>query len=381
MLRLILKELWFRKINALLAAGAMAAAVALFVASSLINAAAERETTVLMRDIGYNLRIIPRETDEVQLYRQGYPSETIPQEYMQRFVGRGNITYRHLRASLRQWVRVGEVPALLVGVTAEVAQPDIDKRPMPESYEVPPGHLVVGFHAARRLGWAEEAAVDLMGAQFTVDRCLSETGSEEDATVYGNLADVQRLLNLEGRINEIQALECLCRDPNIDSIDVLRAELEQIMPEAKVIKIRDLAETRKKQRLTTESHLAFALNIVVLACAAMVGALALLNVRERRCEIGVLRALGYGSPAVGLLFVGRALVLGVIGAVAGYALGSWLALHYGPRIFAVTARSIVADPWLLYAALVATPLLAAACSIFPVSLAVLQDPARTLREE
>ena len=57
--------------------------------------------------------------------------------------------------------------------------------------------------------------------------------------------------------------------------------------------------------------------LVVLVCAAWVGLLAWSNVRERRSEIGLLRALGKGSGKIASLFFGRAALLGLIGGCVG----------------------------------------------------------------
>ncbi|HNR32346.1 MAG TPA: ABC transporter permease [Candidatus Hydrogenedentes bacterium] len=379
-LSLILKEIAHRKWNALLALLAITAAVALYVGFAMLGAAAERETVILMRDLGYNLRIIPRETDETAFYERGYAVDTIPQEYVRRFAGKQGISYRHLRASLKERIRIGDADVLLVGVTTEVHPAGAKERPMAQAYDVPPGHVVAGFHAARRLGLEDGATVEIAGASFVVDRCLLESGTEEDVTLYGNLDDVQRILGKEGRINEIQALECLCVNPKVDTLDKLRAELIAIMPEAKVIKMRDIAEARQRQRFTTQSHLAVTLDAAIVGCGLWIAVLALLNVRERRCEIGILRALGYGSARIAALFLGKAALLGALGACIGFAAGTLLSLRVGPGIFQVTAQAIVPMYGLLAQAVVVAPVFAAACSVAPTALAVTQDPAHVLRD-
>ena len=60
---LILKELRHRWLNFGLSLAAVAAAVALFVGYLTAAGAAQRETTRITRDLGFNLRIIPRATN------------------------------------------------------------------------------------------------------------------------------------------------------------------------------------------------------------------------------------------------------------------------------------------------------------------------------
>ena len=124
-----------------------------------------------------------------------------------------------------------------------------------------------------------------------------------------------------------------------------------------------------------------AMPFVLVACAAWVGVLALLNVRQRRQEIGILRALGYGAGKVASLFLGKAVLAGVLGAGFGFAIGTALALAFGPVLFPVTANKIApAYPVLGWLA-IAAPAFAALASLIPTMVAITQDPAVTLIEE
>jgi ABC-type lipoprotein release transport system permease subunit len=376
---LILRELLHRKGNALLTLIAVVTAVTLYVGFVTTGTAADRETSRLMRDLGFNLRLIPKQTDELAFWDRGYAEETMPEEYIQRFAEKQGLSYRHLVATLQQWTPLGDANVLLTGIAPEVSPPDGKKPPM--IFEVDPGSVYIGYNVAARLGIGEGDTVTLGGETFTVARTLVESGSDKDARVYGNIRDVQRVLGQAGRINEIQALECLCRDPNVESIDILRAELAELMPEAKVIQLADKAKAREKQRLMSEGYFALMIQFVVVVCALWIGILAWLNVRERRHEIGIFRALGFGSTTIAALVIGKALVIGFIGAGIGFGAGTLLALQVGPDLFPVTASKIEPVYPLLRQALVAAPVFAALSSLIPAAIAVSQDPATTLREE
>lgn len=380
-LLLIIRELWHRKLHAVLSLAALTATVALYVGFHTLGAAMDRETTMLMRDLGFNLRIIPKGVDEVEFWQRGYALETMPQEYVERFATSPGLSYRHLVATLQQWVPAADMQVLLTGIAPEVQPPQAGSDKTPMIFEVAPGQVYLGHQVAQRMGKGVGDSVALLGETFTVAQTLAESGSEKDARVYANIGDAQRLLKLEGRINEIQALECLCRNPDVESIDILRAELAKLMPEAAVLQLSEKAKARERQRLTGEAYFALLMQAVLAACALWVGVLAWLNVRERRYEIGVLRALGYGSVTIGFLVLGKAALLGAIAAGLGFKAGSWLAGVYGPAVFEVTAKSIAPEYALLQQALWAAPLFAAACSLIPASAAVAQDPAIILRNE
>ena len=109
--------------------------------------------------------------------------------------------------------------------------------------------------------------------------------------------------------------------------------------------------------------------------------LAVLNVRDRRSELGLLRALGHGSARIAGLFLGRALLIGIVAAVAGYGIGAVLALNVGPEIFKVTAKAIQLEGGLLGWALLVAPAFSAMATFIPAMLAVTLDPATTLRAD
>ena len=106
----------------------------------------------------------------------------------------------------------------------------------------------------------------------------------------------------------------------------------------------------------------------------------MLNVNDRRQEIGLYRALGNSSANIMALFLGKAVLVGLIGAVLGNALGAFLAVNLGPKIFPVTAAAIV-WPWsLMCTALWVAPLFTMVASFIPAAAAASQDPAIVLRD-
>jgi len=378
---MIVREMVHRRLNAFLSLLGIVGAVALFVAFFTTGQAATRETTRLMRDIGFNLRILPEETDMERFWATGYSEHTMSERYVYDLAAREGLLYSHLAATLQKGISWRGRDVLLTGVAPEVAPPGKQKPPM--RAEVERGTVFVGFEVARRLGLAEGDVIDLLGTPLTVARCLAEAGSEDDIRIYAHLKDVQEMLQMDGRINEIRALQCLCTDEGsrAPSLDVLREQLESVLPGTQVILIRSIAEARASQRAMAERYFAFIVPVVVIVSMAWIGLLALINVRERRQEIGIMRALGYGSGRIAQLFLGRAVAIGFLGALVGFAAGTGLALKLGPEIFRVTVRAIRPSFGLLYGALIASPSFCALSALVPTTVAVTQDPAHTLRVE
>jgi len=383
-LGLIFKEIIHRKINFILGLLAVVTAVALFVAFVTTGQAYRRETRRVMRDMGQNLRIIPKETGIDKFWSDGFSEDTMPEEYVHRFASLEGFSYTHLTATLQKKVVWRGMNIILAGILPEVLP--LDKRQQkPMTFSVKPGTVYVGFEVAHGLDIKEGKVVDILGKTFTVVKCLSRTGSSDDIRVYGHLHDIQSILNLEGKINEIKALECLCliEDENDkrSMLAIAKEQLAQILPEAKVILLQGIAEIRQKQRAAMEGYLAFLMPVILVVCGAWVGVLAMVNVRDRQQEIGIMRALGYGSGRITLLFLGKAVIIGLLGAAAGFFIGTALALNFGPGIFKVTAKAIKPEyAWLIWSLIVA-PVFSAVSSFIPTMIAVAYDPAVTLREE
>ena len=380
---LIFREFIHRKLNSMLSLLAIVTAVALFVSFFTTGQASRRETRRIMRDMGQNLRIIPRETDMDKFWSIGFSEHTMPEEYVYRFASQEGFSYTHLTATLQKKVSWRGMNVILTGILPEVLPPDkLHQKPM--TFEVLPGTVYVGFELAHSLKIKRGDVIDILGEPFTVVKCLLESGSEDDIRIYGHIHDIQSLLNLEGRINEIKALECLClietgkieTEPRV----IARRQLAQILPEAKVVLIQSIAEARQKQRAMVEGYLAFIMPFVLVVCAVWIGALAMMNVRDRRHEIGIMRALGYSSGKIASLFLGKAVAIGLIGAAVGFGIGTGLALSYAPDIFKVTAKMIKPAYGLLGWSIIVAPAFAALSSFIPAMIAVTQDAALTLRE-
>lgn len=378
--RLIVKELRHRHLNAGLSLLAVTTAIALAVFYFTTAEASGRETRRVTRDIGFNLRIIPKATDMDRFWVEGFSEFTMPESSVDRLAESENVffAYNHLVASLqRRWPLQGR-EVILTGVAPAITAPAQRKQPM--GFTIEPGSAHVGFQVAERLNLHKGDRLEVGPLTLSVAQCLAEAGNEDDIRVYTALTDAQRILGLEGQINEIKAIDCLCLTSDQDPLSQLRAHLAKALPEARVVQLRSIADARARQRQMVGAQFVLVATVVVGVCAVWIAVLAILNARQRRPEIGVLRALGFGSTRIAALFLGRALLLGFLGALFGYGFGSALAVVFGPDIFLVTAKAIRFEPTLLAYSLLGAPVFAALAGLVPTLLAILQDPADALRE-
>lgn len=378
---LIFKELRYHWVNAVLAWLGLSIAVALLTVIRTTSAAAERETRRVMRDMGFNLRIISKHTDMDVFWSTGVPDKTLPIDTVARMAAQHGlfVAFNHLTPVLERRLTVGGHDVRLTGIGPSTIGPGEKKQPM--GFVIGKGTVFVGATAAEWLGAKAKQTVTLNGRTFTVERVLAEAGNEEDIRVYTALEDAQALLGLPGQITEIKAIDCLCLTADKDPLSQLRAVLEKALPEAKVLQLSGLANARARQRQMSERIAGFTIPTVLLGGALWIGLLTVLNVRERRAEIGLWRALGRGSSMLAGLFLIKTALLGLLGAVAGYGLGTAVALHFGASIFEVTRAALVPDTAFLGWLAIVTPAFAAAAAFLPAMLAVGQDPAESLRAD
>jgi ABC-type lipoprotein release transport system permease subunit len=377
----IFREMGFRKLNALFSLLGLSLAVTVVVASQLIAEADERETRRVTRDMGFNLRLIPAKTDLTQFYRDGFSRHAMDVSMLDRLATQltNNVSFNHLVGSLRREYTINSQDVLLVGLSETYVAPGQGKKPM--GFVIKKGTIHIGSQVALVQKKKKGEKMHIGVREFTVANDTIETGTPDDITIFARLDDVQSVLGLAGKINEIEAIDCLCLTADQDPLAILQKEIGGILPEVQVVQKRTLADARAKQRQTREKVNGVVLPSVLLASAVWIALLAVFNVRDRRQEIGILRALGKGGGRIAGLFLGKAVLVGLVAALIGAALGTWVVLEFGPSLFPVTKKAIHAN-WTLAAQLiVATPLFAALASFIPAMLAVSHDPAETLRED
>jgi len=377
---LILKEVIHRKGNFMLSLLAVVVAVALFISFFTASKASERETARLMLSMGYNLHIVPNGTDTSEFLLTGLTDKTMSQQYLVKLASPKGFSYNHLLAILQRKISWRGLDVILTGLAPEISPPGQEKLPMTQTIQ--PGTAYLGYIVAEKLGLKKDDTIEINGKTLKIAKCLFEQGSRDDIRIQCNLQDAQEILNLPGQISEIQAVDCLCFAPTNDPVAILRKEIASVLPDAQVFQIKPIATARAKQRQLVRNVFAVIMPAVLIACGVWIGVLAIMNVRDRQAEIGIMRALGYGSGKITALFLGKAVIIGLLGAIIGFLIGTALALNFGPDVFKITAKTVIKpESSMLIWSLIAAPIFAAVSSFIPAMIAVTYDPAVTLRQE
>ena len=354
----------------------------------------------------FNLLILPKQQSIRDLYIKGYPSEYMPEEYVTRLANSGIILIRHFLPTLQQRIKWPEKKRTitLVGTRGEI--PNLNKNPRAPLVEpVPLENIVLGYGLHQSLGLEVGDKVKLLGKEFTVHKCYEERGSKDDFTAWIHLRQAQELLDKEGLINAILALECLCQGAE-GLLGDIRNKIAQILPNTQVIeqgtkalaraearvKVGQEAKAaverekrhRAKMRSEREFFAAVLVPLVMVACAVWIGLLAFNNVRDRKTEIGIQRAMGFRARQIMFLFLSKFLIMGLLGGAlgifAGLGFGRWLGLTLEEDIGGTAAGELF-NPGLLLLALIIAPVLTVISGWLPTIMATRQDPADVLREK
>jgi hypothetical protein len=419
---MIWREIAFRKLNFGLALFSVSAAVACLVGTLTLLQADERRTDRLLAEkeaevakagagledairritkgLGFNVIILPEDQNLNEMHLEGSLSKQMPEEYVHRLAKSKIVTVNHLLPTVMKkltWPETG-LSVVLYGIRGEVPLQHRDlKKPLLDT--VPEGTMNIGHHVSQKLGLRQGDETVLLDQKFSVGKVHGERGNIDDGTVWINLAKAQELLGMQNLIHAIQALECHCAG---DRISQIRAEIAGILPGTQVVErgppALARAEARDRARQSAEDALAravasrrelrgqreaFAAVLAPLICvgaAVWIGFLMLGNVRERRAEIGILRAIGFRSSQILLLFLGKAVLFGIVGTVLGFVAGALAGASLGEMPAGLASLRDPEAPVHFGLALS----LAVALSVFagwiPALLAARQDPALVLQE-
>lgn len=385
-LRLVIKEMNYRKISSGVILFTVILASTVSVAIYTLSKASENETRKIMREQGLNLYIFPKGTNLIDFYSVNNTG-TFPDHYVDVLAASKTFdAVRHLTGILQirypDWkdANGSTHQIILFGYRDEAEQIYLNKQEI-MGFDVKKGTVQLGALVARNVAPGAPfiiEGVDGKQHSFLVDKRLEEGKGMRDQGVSFHLDDLQELLGMEGKINKIEALGCVCHDGRIKNA---RSQVEAIFSDLEVTEISSIADARENQRAMMNKYGAFIIPFVIISCLLITGFLFHQNVSARKREIGLLKAMGNSSYTIGFMILFKAFILGLAGGVIGFFLGSWIAAYFGKEIFSFTASSIRPVWAIFYYTIVFFPLLWMLSSWIPALMATRIDAAKMLSEE
>lgn len=221
-------------------------------------------------------------------------------------------------------------------------------------------------------GHVSSDIMDTSGTEFRVAGIV-DTGGSEDSIIYALAGDVGKLTGSTRGVDVIEyssgASDLTALVNSINDMTSMHVKAQQV---AKIT----ASDTRVITMLQT---LFWIVSLVVLVFTLVgVGTTISSIVSQRRNEIGLRKALGASSHAIGVEFYVESAVYGLLGGLLGTATGYGMARWLCATVF---ERSIGFNWWLAVVSVVFSALVAVVASIPPVHRATRIDPAVVLREE
>lgn len=385
-IKLVFKELFYRRINSIIILLTVITASSISTAIYTLSKASENETRKIMREQGLNLYIFPKGTNLIDFYSVNN-TETFPESYIDTLAESKTFNaVRHLTGILQlrhpEWRDPnGSVhQIILFGYKDEATQIYLPAQ-QTMGFDVPEGSVNLGSLVSRNIKEGDPfviRGIDGKDHTFKVNKRLTEGRGLLDQGVSFNLKDLQEVTGMQGKINKIEALGCVCYDGRIYNA---RKQVQEIFPELEVTEISSIADARENQRLMMNKYGAFIIPFVIISALLITALLFYQNINARRSEIGLLKAIGRGTNNIIRIIIFKAFIIGLAGGIIGFFLGSWLAEYFGKEIFRFTAHSIKPVWSLLYYCIIAFPLLWMLSSYIPAIIAAGIDAAKTLNEE
>ncbi len=355
--KLIWRELFERKSQMLTIFLGIFLGISTVVAIKNITYYSEKAVAREMDSLGANVLVLPKSVTLQDYYSADLHDEVLPEEYVtrltmsdlqgvdnlspklcvpvdldgKRFTLTGILPKSEFQAKAA-WAGAGVFSRPIgCGAIDAGAEPTVeDKKALVRKRVIETlehDETLVGADVAAILNVQEGSNVTLLGRPFKVLAILPETGTVDDSRIFAHLHTVQELSGRDAVVSCIEIVGC-CKEISAGLV----GNVNKLLPDAKVVTVTQVVATQTKVNKMLENLSFVFILIIVVVGGAGIANYMFANVFERRREIGTLMALGAGSTFVLRLFLAKALLLGVAGGAAGYAVGTLAAVLLGPRL-------------------------------------------------
>lgn len=403
---IILKELSERKSQLVTSFIAITLGITVIVGIKTVTFYSEKAVARELDNLGANVLVLPKSATVSDYYSADFGDAELPESYVDTITASGLQGVDNLSPKLTIPVMLNKRRYILTGILpknefnskpAWQISGDIFTRPMGCGAVSVPGvkignessldkaavrkevindlgsnEILVGHDAARMLSLGKSSTLNINNATFSVRRVLPQTGTVDDARIFAHLHTVQRLYGKGNVLSAIEVIGC-CKEISRGLV----TGLNNLMPDARVVTITQITSTQQRTNTMMAQFSLVFLVIIVLVGAVSIANYMFANVQERRKEIGTFIALGMSPRQVLAIFYGKALLLGGVGGIVGYGLGTVLAIWLGPRIAHIP---VLPMPALLGWALLIAVVITVLATAIPAKNAAGLDPATTLME-
>ncbi|OEF98180.1 ABC transporter permease [Desulfuribacillus alkaliarsenatis] len=191
--------------------------------------------------------------------------------------------------------------------------------------------VLLGSTIAKQLGKDIGEQLIIEDETFLITGILDVTGTDEDHVIFMPLLTLQDLKGHGENISfiEVAALCTTCPLPEI------MEQIREVLPHANVVALQEAVEVRINTVERIQEFMLYG-SVIIIVISSLVIGMAMMNyVFDRKVEIGVLRAVGLRRSHVFEVLMTEALIIGLIGGLAGYSLGTMFAKYITPYVVSI----------------------------------------------
>lgn len=400
---LVWRELAERPLSMLTSTLAILLGVTALVAIRHVTTFSEQAVGQQLQSLGANVLVLPKDATLQDYYSADLNTHTLPESHVSSILLANLTGVERLSPKLCVSAKVADRDVTLTGILPQnefqtkslwqsvslfSAKHEGCKKAAcgPKTYDSAPETLassrtidqlkgneaVIGADVAEFSGLKVGKSVTMLGEKLQVLAILPRTGTVDDSRVFAHLHTVQRLTKAGEVVNAIEVMGC-CED----AAGGLVPRLAELLPDAKVVTISQVVSTQVGiNRLMSQMSM-LVLGILVVVGGTSVASTISANVRERRREVGTLMALGATPGFVLRLFLLKAWILGIAGAVGGCVLGLAVAVLLGSQWAGVSVTPL---PGLLLLTVGVALVLTTLAALWPARRAAKLDPCLCFQE-
>lgn len=404
LLKLTWIELWNKKSQLISSLMAIVIGIGVIVGIRTINVYSEKAVAVKLDNLGANILVLPQATSIDDYYTADIDAPTIPEEYVEKILTSSLPGVDNLSPKLTRRVDVGSKKIVLTGI---LPSSELASKPLWQSTGLFGKELQASCaptnKANEELGYKDEklqrkaidslnfidclvgaqAAIDLklkkgdtlsiLGTKLNVAELLPVTGTIDDDRIFIHLKTAQNILGINGQISAIEIMGCC----NAISEGLL-GKLRNILPDTRITTINQIVSTQiETNKMMNKTSVIF-LIIILFVGSISIGNYMWANVNERRKEIGILRMIGTLKSEIYKILLVKAAILGLIGGLLGYALGTIAAIYMGPVLAQIKVSPI--PEFILWAVLISIGI-SILGSLLPAYFAAKIEPFSNMQEE
>lgn len=314
------RELRARGVRLFLNVSLVSMAVALCIAMELVSTARGNAVAARIDSIGPAFKVFPKGVRSIDLARYNTGKSVLPEQAV-----------AELRSGLSQWARAVEGRLVymdsLEGLSVPVIGVDPEElaSPSEELKHLVHGHAAIGSELARMLGRGKGSSLVLGSHRLQISSVLPASGNSEDLAVFVCLPQAQQISGLTSAVNEIRIYSLPESSP-----ERMETYLRSESGRFSVLRTSrgEVAEEEVKDSLQLYRTALYSVAALVVGMGLMIGTW--LNAEERRPELASLVAVGCTDSSVSLVLILRSIIVGLLGAFAGYVIGASFAFFQDP---------------------------------------------------